>query len=215
MERTEILQLACNAVLEMDEDLAQEALEAADAIGLPPLDLLTQGFCPGIRELGEQFGRGEIFLPELIFGTEIMQLAASETEKRLAGHKIAAKATLVIGTVEGDIHDIGKGIVAALVRSNGIEVIDLGREVPAQAFVEAIRQSQARFLGSSALLTTTMPVQEEIEAQLREAGLREQVLTLVGGAPVTQDWADSIGADCYCRDASDTVDFILSHLGNR
>ncbi len=212
MTREEALKLAFDSVVECDEDMAKKALASGDELGIPPLVLLTEGFGAGIKHLGDLFGRGEIFLPELIFSTEIMQLAASAIEEKLGSANTSAKGKMVIGTVEGDVHDIGKGIVAALVKSNGIEVYDLGREVPADVFIEKVRETGANFVGSSALLTSTMTVQKEIEKKLKEAGLRDQVKTLIGGAPVTRRWADRIGADCYCEDASETVDYILAQL---
>ena len=155
---------------------------------------------------------GEIFLPELIFATEVMKAASAEIESKMDMSEVKAAGTLVIGTVEGDVHDIGKGIVASLVKTNGIEVIDLGREVPAQNFVDAAIEHNAEFVGSSALLTTTMTVQKDIEDDLVEAGIRDKVKTMVGGAPVTNRWAEKIGADAYCEDASDTVNFILDWI---
>jgi trimethylamine corrinoid protein len=212
MTKEEVMKMAFDSVVECDEDMANQALLAGDEAGIPPLILLTEGFGSGIKHLGDLFGRGEIFLPELIFSTEIMKLAANAVEAKLGSDDVHAKGKMVIGTVEGDVHDIGKGIVAALVKSNGIEVFDLGREVPADAFVQKVIETGAGFVGSSALLTTTMTVQKEIEKKLEEAGLRDKVKTLVGGAPVTKRWADRIGADCYCEDASDTVEYILAQL---
>jgi trimethylamine corrinoid protein len=118
---------------------------------------------------------------------------------------IQKKGVMVIGTVAGDVHDIGKGIVASLVKTNGVEVHDLGREVPAERFVEAAKEFNADFVGSSALLTTTMTEQQTIEQLLKEAGIRDKVKTFIGGAPVTQRWADKIGADYYSEDATETV----------
>ena len=122
MTREEALKLAFDSVVECDEDMARKALAAGDDLGIAPLELLTEGFGAGIKHLGDLFGRGEIFLPELIFSTEIMQLAAAAIEEKLGDTSTNAKGKMVIGTVEGDVHDIGKGIVAALVKSNGIEV---------------------------------------------------------------------------------------------
>lgn len=116
---------------------------------------------------------------------------------------------MVIGTVAGDVHDIGKGIVASLVKSNGIEVFDLGREVPALTFIEKAEEYGADFIGSSALLTTTMTEQKKIEEILRKEGLRDKYKTMVGGAPVTKRWAEKIGADAYCEDAAESVKVIM------
>ncbi|MDD7511633.1 MAG: corrinoid protein [Peptostreptococcaceae bacterium] len=214
MSKEAILEAAKQSIIEADEDAAMEALAQAEEEGLDYVELLSNGYSAGMKVLGDQFGMGEIFLPELIFATEVMKLASSEIEKKMGTVDVKSKGTLIIGTVEGDVHDIGKGIVASLVKTNGIEVHDLGREVPAQKFVDAAIEYNADFVGSSALLTTTMTVQKEIEEKLKEAGLREKVKTMVGGAPVTKRWADKIGADAYCEDATDTVNFIMDWVNN-
>ena len=176
------------------------------------VDLLSNGYSAGMKELGDLFGMGEIFLPELIFATEVMKTVSAEIESKMDMSEVKSAGTLVIGTVEGDVHDIGKGIVASLVKTNGVEVFDLGREVPAKDFVDAAIEHNAEFVGSSALLTTTMTVQKDIEEALKEAGIRDKVKTMIGGAPVTNRWAEKIGADAYCEDASDTVNFILKWI---
>ena len=195
MSKEAIMEKAKQSIVEADEDIAMEALAEAEAEGVDLVELLSDGYSAGMKELGDLFGMGEIFLPELIFATEVMKAVSA-----------------VIGTVEGDVHDIGKGIVASLVKTNGVEVIDLGREVPAQNFVDAAIEHNAEFVGSSALLTTTMTVQKDIEDALKEAGIRDKVKTMVGGAPVTNRWAEKIGADAYCEDASDTVNFIMDWI---
>ena len=215
MTKDAILEMAKQSIIDADEDMAMEALENAEAEGVDLVELLSQGYSAGMKELGDLFGMGEIFLPELIFATEVMKAASAEIESKMDMSEVKAAGTLVIGTVEGDVHDIGKGLVASLVKTNGIEVIDLGREVPAQNFVDAAIEHNAEFVGSSALLTTTMTVQKDIEDALVEAGIRDKVKTMVGGAPVTNRWAEKIGADAYCEDASDTVNFILDWVANK
>ena len=207
MSKEAIWEAAKQSILEADEDMAMEALE-----GLDLNDLLATGYSAGMQELGDLFGMGEVFLPELIFATEVMKAVSAEIESEMDTGAAQTNGVLVIGTVEGDVHDIGKGIVASLVKTNGVEVHDLGREVPAQKFVDAAIEYNADFVGSSALLTTTMTCQKDIEDALEEAGIRDKVKTMVGGAPVTNRWANKIGADAYCEDASDTVRFILDWL---
>lgn len=214
MAKEAIYEKAKDSIIEADEDMAMEALQEAEEEGLDLVELLTQGYSAGMKELGDQFGMGEIFLPELIFATEVMKTVSEEIEGKMDMSEVQQKGTLVIGTVEGDVHDIGKGIVASLVKTNGVKVVDLGREVPAQNFVDAAIEHNADFVGSSALLTTTMTVQKDIEEALKEAGIRDKVKTMVGGAPVTGRWAEKIGADQYCEDASDTVNFIMDWLAN-
>lgn len=212
MSKEAIWEAAKQSIVEADEDMAMKALADAEAEGLDLVDLLGTGYSAGMQELGDQFGRGEIFLPELIFATEVMKAVSAEIEGKMDMSAVQNNGVLVIGTVEGDVHDIGKGIVASLVKTNGVEVHDLGREVPAQKFVDAAIEYNADFVGSSALLTTTMTVQKDIEEALKEAGVRDKVKTMIGGAPVTIRWADKIGADAYCEDASDTVNFILDWM---
>ena len=212
MSKEAIMEKAKQSIVEADEDIAMEALAEAEAEGVDLVELLSDGYSAGMKELGDLFGMGEIFLPELIFATEVRKAVSAEIEGKMDMSEVKSAGTLVIGTVEGDVHDIGKGIVASLVKTNGVEVIDLGREVPAQNFVDAAIEHNAEFVGSSALLTTTMTVQKDIEDALKEAGIRDKVKTMVGGAPVTNRWAEKIGADAYCEDASDTVNFIMDWI---
>ena len=209
------MEAAKQSIVEADEDMALEALANAEAEGVDLVELLSNGYSAGMKELGDLFGMGEIFLPELIFATEVMKTVSAEIEGKMDMSATQKNGTLIIGTVEGDVHDIGKGIVASLVKTNGVEVIDLGREVPAKNFADAAIEHNADFVGSSALLTTTMTVQKDVEDALKEAGIRDKVKTMVGGAPVTNRWAEKIGADAYCEDASDTVNFILDWAANK
>ncbi|WP_206460749.1 cobalamin B12-binding domain-containing protein [Anaerovorax sp. IOR16] len=212
MSKEAVLEAAKQSIMEADEDLAMQALKDAEAEKIDAVELLSNGYSAGMKELGDQFGRGEIFLPELIFATEVMKTVTAEIESKMDVADTQAKGVMVIGTVAGDVHDIGKGIVASLVKTNGVEVHDLGREVPAEVFIEKVKEVNANFVGSSALLTTTMTEQKKIEELLVKEGLRDKVKTMVGGAPVTKRWAEKIGADAYCEDASDTVNFILNWI---
>ena len=215
MSKEAIIEAEKQSIVEADEDMALEALANAEAEGVDLVELLSNGYSAGMKELGDLFGMGEIFLPELIFATEVMKTVSAEIEGKMDMSATQKNGTLIIGTVEGDVHDIGKGIVASLVKTNGVEVIDLGREVPAKNFADAAIEHNADFVGSSALLTTTMTVQKDVEDALKEAGIRDKVKTMVGGAPVTNRWAEKIGADAYCEDASDTVNFILDWVANK
>lgn len=211
MAKEDIMKMAYDAIIEIDEDAAMDTIKRAEDEGVDLVELLSQGFSAGMRELGDRFGSGEVFLPELIFASDVMKMVSEEIESKMDASDVQNKGVMVIGTVEGDVHDIGKGIVAALVKTNGVEVHDLGREVPAAVFVEKAKEVNADFVGSSALLTTTMTVQKDIEQALKDAGIRDQVKTLVGGAPVTARWADKIGADAYCEDATETVNYVNEH----
>jgi corrinoid protein of di/trimethylamine methyltransferase len=183
-----------------------EVAREAVALGLDPLKVINEGFTPGMREVGDLFERGTMFLPEVILASEAMVAAVAVLEANLPAEQKEKKAGIaVLGTIEGDVHDIGKGIVATLLRVYGFEVHDLGRDVPLTTFVEKAKETGAGIVGSSALMTTTMVGQKALEKLLKEAGIRDQVKTMVGGAVVTQYWADKIGADAYAENAQEAV----------
>lgn len=188
---------------EKAEGLAQQALD----LGLDPLTCINQGLTKGIRRVGELFASGEYFLPDLIIGAEAMKKALAVLEPALTeggpGREVLGHA--VLGTVKGDLHDIGKTLVGTMLTANGFEVTDLGTDVPASDFVEAVKANGATLVGASALLTTTMSEQQRIIDTFKEAGLREQVKIMVGGAPVTESWAEKIGADGFAKDAISAV----------
>jgi trimethylamine corrinoid protein len=210
MDDKALYEEAANAIIESDEDKALEVLKKAEAEGVDLIALLSDGYSVGMREVGDRFGMGELFLPELIFASEVMKTVTNEIESKLEGGAIQKKGVMVLGTVAGDVHDIGKGIVASLLKTSGVEVHDIGREVPAEEFIAKAKELDADFIGSSALLTTTMTEQKTIEELIEAEGMKGKVKTLVGGAPVTQRWADKIGADAYCEDAAVTVTYINS-----
>jgi len=215
MSRDAILEAAKQSIIEADEDMAVQALKDARAENIDPADLLSNGFSAGMKELGDRFGMGEVFLPELIFATEVMKVVTADIESRMDSSQKQTKAVMVIGTVAGDVHDIGKGIVASMIKTNGVEVYDLGREVPAEVFVKKAKEVNADFIGSSALLTTTMTEQKKIEELLVKEGLKGKVISMVGGAPVTKRWQEKIGADVYCEDATEAVRYVLEYIKNK
>ena len=184
------------------EELARQALD----LGLDPLECINKGLSPGIDRVGEMFARGEYFLPDLIIGGDAMKAALEILEPAMAGsQEREVLAQVVLGTVEGDLHEIGKTLVGTMLTANGFQVTDIGVDKPAADFVAAVKETQARLVGASALLTTTMLRQQELIEALQEAGLRDQVKVMVGGAPVTENWADKIGADGYAEDAIGAV----------
>ncbi|MEA4986620.1 MAG: methyltransferase cognate corrinoid protein [Anaerovorax sp.] len=217
MSREKLMKLAFDSIVEADEDMAMEAIDKGKEIGVNSIELLKEGFSAGMNELGEQFGRGEIFLPELIFATEVMKAVTERVEEEMAENDeaVSQKGKIVMATVEGDVHDIGKGICVSLLKTCGFEVYDLGREVPAKVIVDKAVEVGADIIGTSALLTTTMTVQQDIENELRERGIREQIVTMIGGAPVTQRWAEKIGATAYTEDASECCARAQELLTNR
>jgi len=180
-------------------ELTRQAIEA----GLEPLTIINQGLVPGMNIVGDKYQSGEYFLPHLLIAANGMQQAMELLEPELHAREQAVEAagTVVIGTVKGDIHEIGKSLVATMLSASGFQVYDLGADVPAGAFIAKVKETGANLLGLSALLTTTMTVQRDVIEALAEAGIREQVKVMVGGAPVSQEWTDSIGADGYAEDA--------------
>jgi trimethylamine corrinoid protein len=212
---SELITRAKGALLDARKDEALKLTRDYIEGGGDGLELLNQAFIPAITEIGELFSRGIKFLPELILAADVMTgvtkiVSASLSE---AESKAQRRGKVVIGTVEGDVHDIGKALVVTLLRVHGFEVLDLGRDVSCQRFVEQAREMEAQIIGSSALLTTTMTKQKELEEFLQEAGVRDRFKTLVGGAPVTKRWAEKIGADAYAEDAHEAVTAAKQLLG--
>ena len=200
-----------------DSDAAVAAAEEAVAAGLDLLEAVEKGFAGPIRELGEAFDRMEIFLPELTLGADAMKAGVAVIEKALdeQGAKLEKKATVVIGTVEGDIHDIGKSVVATLLQANGYEVYDLGVEVPSTRIIDAAESHNADVIAMSALLSTTMLYQRDVIDLLKNKGTRDNYYILVGGAPVTQSWADEIGANGFANDAFEAVQLLDREVGGQ
>ncbi|MGQ9600227.1 MAG: corrinoid protein [Anaerolineae bacterium] len=183
--------------------LARQALE----LGVDPLEAINKGFTAGMDVVGELYSCGEYFLPDLILGGEAMKaaLAVLEPVLKASGQAREVLGTVVLGTVKGDIHEIGKSLVGSMLSANGFEVYDLGIDVEAEKFVSQARERQANIVALSALLTTTMLYQRDVIEHLAEAGLRDRVKVMVGGSPVTQAWADQIGADGFAEDAAGAV----------
>jgi len=198
---TEAIEAIVNGDVEKSTELAKRGLDQ----GIDPLELMTNGFIPGINRVGDLFGLGKLFIPGLVKSAEAMEKATAIINAAIPQEQETVSGKLVIGTVEGDMHDIGKTIVVSLFRANGFDVLDLGRDVPIARFIEEAEKFNADIIGSSTLLTTTMGVQKELEEELKKAGLKPRYKTIVGGAPVTQRWANRIGADAFAQDASDGV----------
>lgn len=213
MSRDFLLFEAMSAILSCDEAAAVEVAKRSLAEGMSPIDILNEGFSVGIREMGERFGRGESFLPELILAANTMKAATDVLNEVIAKSGANRKVgVMVIATVEGDVHDIGKGIVVSLLKTQGIDVIDLGRDVPVDTIIEKALEVNADIIGTSALLTTTMANQKNLEDELRARGLRSMFKTMVGGAPCTKRWADKIGADAFAEDAAEAVRLAMQML---
>jgi trimethylamine corrinoid protein len=194
---------AKEAILAYDRAAAEDVARRALAAGMSPGEIMASGFIPGIQELGDLFESGEVFLPELMMAAQAMEGATMVCNATLAGAAAEAKGKVVIGTVQGDVHDIGKAIVIAYLKANGFEVTDLGRDVSAETFIAKAQELKADVIGMSALLTTTMEEQRKVAKRVKEEGLPFKVVVV--GVPCTQRWADQIGADAYAEDANDGV----------
>jgi len=188
------------------EDAEQIAKDALDQ-KVDALDCINQALMPGIQKVGELFSSGEYFLPELIIGADAMKAALDVLEPALmGGQERDVVGRVVLGTVEGDLHEIGKTLVGTMLTANGFQVFDIGVDQGAEAFVQAAKEHKADIIGASALLTTTMLQQKKIIEALDDAGLRSSVKVMIGGAPVTDRYAEEIGADGYAEDAISAVD---------
>jgi corrinoid protein of di/trimethylamine methyltransferase len=203
----EIYHKLAQAVIDGEEDDVKSAANQALEEGLDPLTCINEGLTKGIQKVGELFSTGEYFLPELIIGADVMKAGLDILEPAmLADQKREVAGKVVLGTVQGDLHEIGKTLVGTMLTANGFQVIDIGVDKSSEDFISAINEADADIVGASALLTTTMLQQKGLVKAIESAGLREQVKIMVGGAPVTADYANEIGADGYAEDAISAVD---------
>ncbi len=211
--REEILDELYNYTIDGDEDPVIELTKEGLALGMGPNEILFDGLIPALSEVGRLFESGEFFVPEMLVAANAMKGAMEILRPLIAETGAKPIGTFVMGTVKGDIHDIGKNLCNVMLEGAGFEVIDLGVNVAPEMFVQAIKEHDPGAVGMSAFLTTTMPMQKVTIDVIREAGLRDQVKILVGGAPVTQEFADKIGADGYAPDANSTVRLTKQLLG--
>lgn len=196
----------CNAVVSGDEAKVKELTQKLLDTGSNPLDIINKGLIAGMDIVGPRFKNGEMFVPEVLMAAKAMGSGIEIVKSAMAEDEMPTTGTLVIGTVEGDLHDIGKNLVAMMVESTGFKVIDLGIDLSAEVFVNAVKEHKPDILGMSALLTTTMPNMKDVINALEEAGLKDKVKVIIGGAPITQSFADEIGADGYAPDAASAVE---------
>jgi 5-methyltetrahydrofolate--homocysteine methyltransferase len=187
-------------------DKVKAAAKKALAEGMTPQDILNNGLIAGMDIVGKDFKAGDLFIPEVLLSAKAMHAGLAVLRPLLAGSRSATAGRIVIGTVQGDMHDIGKNLVSMMLEGAGFEITDLGIDTSPAKFVEAVRAQNAQIVGMAAMLTTTMPVMKTIIEELTKAGLREQVKVLVGGAPVTSAFAKQIGADAYAPDAASAVE---------
>jgi 5-methyltetrahydrofolate--homocysteine methyltransferase len=202
------LKALADAVINGDQNKALEITKAALEEGTAAKDVLDNGLIAGMDVVGERFKKNEIYIPEVLISARAMKTAMAVLEPELVKAGVEPVGKLLIGTVQGDLHDIGKNLVAMMLKGSGFEVIDLGVDVSPEKFVEQVKAAKAQLIGMSALLTTTMPGMEKTIKAVKDAGIPVKVM--IGGAPVTQDYADRIGADGYAPDAASAVDLAKS-----
>lgn len=204
--KDEIIAKAKNAILNYDVNMAKEASKEALSAGLGPLEVIEQGFTPALQEVGTLFENGKLSVSQMIFASQAMNAGMAVLKPEIEKEKAApVLGKVLIGTVEGDLHSIGKDLVALMLEVAGFRVLDLGRDVAVEEFVEKAKTFKPDILASSALMKNTMLSQVLLEDGLRKAGIRSQLKTMVGGAPVTQEWARQIGADIYAENAAEAV----------
>lgn len=211
----ELFQKMAQSILDGDSDVATILAKQAIEAGIDPLDAISKGFVLGVNQVGESFASGQAFLPELVMAGEAMKAAVAtlepEMQKRGTTRQVFGK--VVLATVEGDIHEIGKTLVGTMLSASGFQVYDLGVDVPSARIIEKVKEVDADLVGLSALLTTTMVKQKEVIDELDKLGLRKKVKVMVGGAPVTRDWVQKIEADGYSEDAIGAVGLAKKLVG--
>jgi corrinoid protein of di/trimethylamine methyltransferase len=213
--QTELFQAMAQSIIDGDSDAATALAQQSIGQGINPLEAINQGFVVGVNHVGDAFSRGEAFLPELVMAGEAMKSAVSTLEPEMArrGTQRAVHGTVVLGTIAGDIHDIGKTLVGTMLSASGFKVYDLGVDVPITVLIEKALEVKADIIGVSALLTTTMVRQRDVIEALEDMNLRDEIQVMVGGAPVTREWVAEIGADGYSEDAIGAVVVAKQLLG--
>lgn len=204
-----------DAIVNLDFDGSKNLAQEAVAKGIPPNEIITKAISLAMEEVGRKFEASEYFLSELIVSGEIGKEISQMLQPYMKGSEIKKIGKVVIGTVKGDLHDIGKNIFGMMLEAAGFEVIDLGNDVPAEAFVEAVKNHKPDIVGMSALLTVTMVEMENVIKELKKAGLREKVKVIIGGAPITEEYAKRIGADDYGKDAVVGVGICKTWVGKK
>ena len=207
MSKEDLIKAAIEAVIKGDEEAAVGVANKVISEGLNPIEIISEGFAKGMITVGDLFAKEEYALPQVLLSAAAMQDAMDVLDPHIPREDVKEKmGVVVIGTVQGDIHEIGKRIVGTMLEVYGFEVHDLGADVPIEKFIEKAKELKADIVATSALMTTTMMSQKKLEEALQEAGIRDSVKTMVGGAAVTKEWADSIGADGYGQDVTEAVD---------
>ena len=201
------------AIVRLDDESLTELTDEVIKSGIDPLEAIQKAYVAGIRKVGDLFENGDYFLPELVSAAGMVKASVSKIEKLIPKDKTVSKGKIVLGTVLGDIHDIGKSLVGTMLTANGFDVIDLGVDCPPEKFVDRALDEKADIIGASCLLTMTAPEQMKLIECLKERGVRDRFKVIVGGAAVTGDWADEIGADAYGVDLNEAVQIVESLIG--
>ncbi len=208
MNLQEIAQQLQDGKVKVVKELVQQAIDE----GIPAEQILNEGLISGMNVVGEQFRNNEIFVPEVLVAARAMNQGAALLKPLLQAEGVEAIGKIALGTVQGDLHDIGKNLVKMMLEGKGFEVVDLGTDVAPETFVAAIKEQDCKIVCLSALLTTTMGVMEDVIKAIEAAGLRDQVTVMIGGAPINQEFADKIGADAYTSDASEAAEKAYSFV---
>lgn len=214
MDKKQLMENIVRSIIDGDQVKAQENAREALNINIDPLEVVESGFSRGMAIVGESFERGESYLPELLMAAATFNAAMEilEPEIEAQNKEIAKAGTVLLGTVKGDVHDLGKNIVAMVLETNGFSVVDIGVDVPSLNFIEEAKNVKADVIALSSLMTTTMPAQREIIEILKEKNLRDEYFVIVGGGPVSEEWAERIGADGFGKTAVDAVELIKKLL---
>ncbi len=217
MDKQEILNNLSNAIVEGNEEAAKKSAQQAIDNGLDALKAVDQGLSKGMSVIGDRFETGEVFLPELLMASEAFKAAMEILNPVIeAGkQKVAKLGTFLLATVKGDQHNIGKNILSTVLETNGFDVVDIGIDQSTLNIIEAAKKSNVDFIGLSSVMTTSMPYQKEVIETLKEMGLRDEFFVLVGGGPVSQEWADEIGADGYGDTAVNAVEVAKNLLAQK
>jgi len=207
------LQALADTIIKGKKNPAVELTQQAIAEGIPAQTIVNDGLIAGMAVVGEKFKKNEFYVPEVLIAARAMKECMALLKPLMADAGVKPVGTVVIGTVKGDLHDIGKNLVAMMLQGNGFEVVDMGVDVSPEKFIDAAKESKAELIALSALLTTTMPGMKQMVDALEAAGIRGEVKVMIGGAPVTQKFSDEIGADGYAPDAASAVDLAKSLMG--
>ncbi len=203
-----ILKKLAEAVVAGDTKTAEEAATEALAVGIPAYDAIMNGLAEGMKVVGDKYEKKEYFLPDMLLSADAMYAGLNILTPHISKSESKSRGKVVLGVVEGDIHDIGKNIVKIMLTASGYEIVDLGRDVPAADFIEKAKSEGAQVIAMSTLLTPTLMSMKTVEDKLKEEGLKDKVKTVIGGGAVSEDWRSKIGSDAYGKDASEAVDRI-------